>query len=156
MISLVSSQVRFRRTGSCARAFQKLVTLVVLREAMMSSYTARTAGLAFSYSMNPSVDMVKLSPSPISKRRDDSGGRKERCFQSWQLAFFPRAESPEPAPERLRYQQQLSRGLASFEVAVRLLCLFESISMSDAQLHFGAGDHAEHFTGALLELLAGD
>src|ERR1043166_5460641 len=63
MISFVSCQVRFRRTGSWARAFQKFVTLSVLRVAIMSSYTARTSGLAFSYSMNPSVDMGLLRAS---------------------------------------------------------------------------------------------
>src|SRR5262245_12371341 len=73
MISLVSSQVRFRRTGSWARAFQKFVTLSILRVALMSSYTARTSGLAFSYSMKPRVDMmsapkVDCERSPESQR----------------------------------------------------------------------------------------
>src|SRR5689334_8497109 len=60
MISLVSSHTRFSRTGSCASAFQKFVTLSILRVAIMSSYTARTSGLAFSYSINPRVDMGLL------------------------------------------------------------------------------------------------
>src|SRR5579864_4089708 len=60
MIVFVSSQVLFRRTGSWASAFQKFVTLSILRVAMMSSYTARTSALAFSYSMNPRVDMHLL------------------------------------------------------------------------------------------------
>src|SRR6185312_13056504 len=64
MMVLVSSHVRFSRTGSCASAFQKLLILSVLRVAMMSSYTARTSGLALSYSMNPNVDIVLLDLGP--------------------------------------------------------------------------------------------
>src|SRR5215469_2979301 len=71
MISLVSSQVRFRRTGSWARAFQKFVTLSILRVALMSSYTARTAGLALSYSMKPRVDMMS-APRVDSRDRAES------------------------------------------------------------------------------------
>src|SRR5258707_12435881 len=57
MICLMLSQVRFRVAGSCAIAFQKLLIQSVFRVAMMSSYTARTSGLASLYSINPSVDM---------------------------------------------------------------------------------------------------
>src|ERR1019366_3575455 len=57
MICLVSSQVRFNSSGSWAIAFQKLLIESVLRVAMMSSYTARTSGLASLYSMKPNVDM---------------------------------------------------------------------------------------------------
>src|ERR1017187_8514699 len=57
MICLVSSQVRFNSSGSCAIAFQKLLIESVLRVAMMSSYTALTSGLASLYSMKPNVDM---------------------------------------------------------------------------------------------------
>src|SRR5215475_2905704 len=77
MISLVSSQVRFRRTGSWARAFQKFVTLSILRVALMSSYTARTAGLALSYSMKPRVDMM-------SAPRVDSRDRRNRTESAQQ------------------------------------------------------------------------
>src|SRR5215467_1343367 len=73
MISLVSSQVRFRRTGSWARAFQKFVTLSILRVALMSSYTARTAGLALSYSMKPRVDMMS-APKVDCERSPESRG----------------------------------------------------------------------------------
>src|SRR5262249_36931957 len=78
MISLVSSQVRFRRTGSWARAFQKFVTLSILRVALMSSYTARTAGLALSYSMKPRVDMVSAPRVDSRDRRNRSGIARDR------------------------------------------------------------------------------
>jgi hypothetical protein len=42
------SQVRLSVTGSLARTFQKLLTSGTLRVALMSSNTARTAGLASS------------------------------------------------------------------------------------------------------------
>src|SRR5215831_4373102 len=57
MICLMLSQVLLSVTGSCAIAFQKLLIQSVFRVAMMSSYTARTSGLAWSYSMNPNVDI---------------------------------------------------------------------------------------------------
>src|ERR1700747_2020773 len=50
-------QVRRNVTGSWASAFQKLLIQSVLRVAMMSSYTARTSGLAALYSINPRVAM---------------------------------------------------------------------------------------------------
>src|SRR5437588_12206184 len=56
MICLMLSQVRFSVAGSCAIAFQKLLIQSVFRVAMMSSYTARTSGLASAYSMSPKID----------------------------------------------------------------------------------------------------
>src|SRR5215469_845649 len=79
MISLVSSQVRFRRTGSWARAFQKFVTLSILRVALMSSYTARTAGLALSYSMKPRVDMMSAPRVDSKDRRNRNGIARNRA-----------------------------------------------------------------------------
>src|ERR1700756_332480 len=55
MICLMLSQVRLSVAGSCAMAFQKLLIQSTLRVAMMSSYTARTSGLASLYSINLNV-----------------------------------------------------------------------------------------------------
>src|SRR5215467_9162732 len=57
MICLIDSHVRFRVMGSCANAFQKLLIQSTFRVAMMSSYTARTSGLASLYSINPKIAM---------------------------------------------------------------------------------------------------
>jgi hypothetical protein len=46
IISLMLSHVRCKTAGSRVIAFQKLLIQSVLRVAMMSSYTARTCGLA--------------------------------------------------------------------------------------------------------------
>src|SRR5580704_97482 len=54
---LMPSQVRFSVAGSCAIAFQKLLIQSVFRVAMMSSYTARTSGLASLYSISGNVGM---------------------------------------------------------------------------------------------------
>src|SRR6267142_116000 len=58
MMALMLSHVRFSVAGSCAIAFQKLLIQSVLRVAMMSSYMARTSGLASLYSINPNVDIA--------------------------------------------------------------------------------------------------
>src|SRR5690349_23607744 len=93
MICLIPSQVRFSVSGSCAIAFQKLLIQSVFRVAMMSSYTARTSGLASLYSISPNVDMpipqnefrrkpAKLSPRSQRTRKmlhqegDNSGGHE--------------------------------------------------------------------------------
>src|SRR4029077_16653109 len=68
MICLMLSQVRFSVAGSCAIAFQKLLIQSVLRVAMMSSYTARTSGLASWYSIKPNVDML-IPQEKIQRRR---------------------------------------------------------------------------------------
>src|ERR1700704_5624405 len=88
MMLFVSSHVRFSRTGSCASAFQKFVTLSVLRVAMMSSYTARTSGLAFSYSMNPRVDMhllkslLQICLPAVRLACGDREPETQRCYVS--------------------------------------------------------------------------
>src|SRR5215472_4482367 len=58
IICLMSCQVRFSVAGSFARAFQKLLIQSVFRVAMMSSYTARTSGLASLYSTRPRVAIL--------------------------------------------------------------------------------------------------
>src|SRR5580704_6890494 len=66
IICLIPSHVRFSVSGSCAIAFQKLLIQSVFRVAMMSSYTARTSGLASLYSINGNVGMK--SPSVHRKQ----------------------------------------------------------------------------------------
>src|ERR1700680_4459324 len=60
MICLMLSHVRLSVAGSCAMAFQKLLIQSVLRVDMMSSYTARTSGLASLYSISLNVAMGLL------------------------------------------------------------------------------------------------
>src|ERR1700730_17406719 len=65
IICLSDSQVRFKVAGSWAMAFQKLLIQSILRVAMMSSYTARTSGLASLYSISAKVAMI--SPENIQR-----------------------------------------------------------------------------------------
>src|SRR5579863_1998816 len=62
MISLMLRQVLRSVAGSWASAFQKLLIQSVLRVVMMSSYTARTSGLASWYSISPKVAMLRPCP----------------------------------------------------------------------------------------------
>src|SRR5262249_17720020 len=50
-----------------------------------------------------------------------------------------------------RYQQQLTRCLSAFEIAVGLRRIFQLVSMSNVQLHFAGRDPSQHVAGTLLE-----
>src|SRR2546429_3818721 len=52
------SQMRLSCAGSCASAFQKLLTQSTPRVRMMSSYTAFTSALASAYSMSVTSDTL--------------------------------------------------------------------------------------------------
>src|SRR4051794_17825044 len=52
----------------------------------------------------------------------------------------------------LRLQQYLAGRLAAFQVAMRLLCLFQFVDPADAQLEFSRADHVEHVAGTLFQL----
>src|SRR5215469_18387246 len=54
-----------------------------------------------------------------------------------------------------RYQQQLTRCLSGFEIAVGLCRIFQLVSMSDVQLQLAGCDPAQHVAGALLKLFSG-
>src|SRR5262249_49907906 len=58
--------------------------------------------------------------------------------------YCPAAEgSPRSQPVRSGHQDRRSRGLAAFEVAVRLLRLLERVLLVDRDLHLAAADDVE-------------
>src|SRR5258706_3394347 len=83
MICLMLSHVRFSVAGSCAMAFQKLLIQSTFRVAMISSYTARTSGLASWYSI--SLKVAIASPlnctSQISRKLELRPAKGTGCSE---------------------------------------------------------------------------
>src|SRR5690349_6988052 len=75
MTSLRLSQVRRKVAGSLASAFQKLLIQSVLRDALISSNTARTSGLAALSSISGTLGILTSRSGPGAVRRP--AGRQE-------------------------------------------------------------------------------
>src|ERR1700692_3466048 len=83
MTCLMLSQVRFKVAGSWAIAFQKLLIQSVLRVVMMSSYTARTSGLASAYSISLKVAMVSPRDLQTLAGMEASANSESLCGWPW-------------------------------------------------------------------------
>src|ERR1017187_5447712 len=109
------SQVRRSVAGSCASAFQKLLIQSVWRVAMISSYTARTSGLASAYFDHEEIilsqTVARLRARPASENPDRKSLRSgPRLWQTrqdrrlptvWSQAVAARSRPRRPARSRL-------------------------------------------------------
>src|SRR5580698_2442397 len=97
MICLMLSQVRRSVAGSCARVFQKLLIQSVWRVDMISSYTARTAGLASAYSIMKKLyaarQQLEFEPGQLRKAPIEGHQAQEQFWQTRQDRRLPTAWS---------------------------------------------------------------
>src|ERR1022692_1539800 len=93
MTSLMFAQTRRKAAGSCASTFQKLLIQSVLRVAIISSYTARTSGLASAYSIGA---RAALETGALMERSQSRA--RENPSHSQASGSLPRRLHPLQAP----------------------------------------------------------